>query len=424
MDWLSADARWPLMGLARQALDATDVGDLAAAVRHELARLHDRRTLAPGSRVAVAVGSRRIDRGADIIRTVVETLRDQGLEPYLVPAMGSHGGATAEGQRHTLARLGVTEESVGAPIEASLEVISLGALPDGTPVVMGRTAARADAVLIVNRVKSHTKFFGRIESGLLKMTAIGLGQRQGAAALHAAAVDLGLENVIRAAARLIIDSGRVWGGLGVVENGQGRVALVKSLAAAEIEPEEEKLLARAKAMAPRIPFDQIDLLIVDQIGKDISGIGMDSKVTGRHRDVIGDFDLPPHPRRIYVRDLSPGSGGNALGIGLADACHAQVSSKMDRDVTLTNALTSLSLEKAALPAVFDTDRRAVAACLASTGRAGPDQVRLVHISDTRSLEILHISHALFDEATAAGLELTDGTRPLDFDPAGALSSPF
>ncbi|MBU0514385.1 MAG: DUF362 domain-containing protein, partial [Proteobacteria bacterium] len=155
-----------------------------------------------------------------------------------------------------------------------------------------------------------------------------------------------------------------------------------------------------------------------------SGIGMDSKVIGRHRDVTGDFDLPPHPKRIYVRDLSPGSGGNALGIGLADACHARVAAKMDRDVTLTNALTSLSLEKAALPVVFDTDRRAVAACLASIGRTGPDEVRLVHIRDTRSLEILHVSRALFDEAAAAGLELSGETRPLALDRAGGLRSPF
>ncbi|MBU0515236.1 MAG: DUF362 domain-containing protein, partial [Proteobacteria bacterium] len=274
MDWLATDARWPLMGLARQSLDATGVGDLEAALRGELAILDAQRRLSPGSTVAVAVGSRRIDQGAAIVRTVVQTLREWGLDPFLVPAMGSHGGAFAEGQRKTLARLGITEESVGAPIKASLEVAALGALADGTPVVMGLTAAQADAVLIVNRVKSHTKFFGRIESGLLKMTAIGLGQRQGAARLHAAAVDLGLEDVIRAAARVIIDSGRIWGGLGVVENGQGRVALVKGLAAAEIEPEEEKLLERAKAMAPRIPFDKIDLLIVDRIGKDISGIGM------------------------------------------------------------------------------------------------------------------------------------------------------
>jgi hypothetical protein len=415
---------WPLTVLVQQRLDETSVGDAAAAVARELEGLRARRPLPPGSKVAVAVGSRRLDEGPAIIRAVIQVLGGWGIRPLLVPAMGSHGGATAEGQIETLARLGITPDQAGAPIQAGLDVVRLGTLPGDVPVVMAAAAAAADAILVVNRIKSHTKFFGAIESGILKMAAVGLGQQTGAAALHRAAVDQGLENVIRAAARVIIGAGKIWGGLGVVENGRGQTALIKAMAAAEIEAEEEALLARAKAMAARIPFERLDLLIVDRIGKDISGIGMDSKVTGRHRDVTGDFDLPPRPKRIYVRGLSPGSGGNALGIGLADACHARVEAALDREVTLTNALTSLSLEKAALPAVFSTDAEGLAACLITAGRVDPDQVRLVHIRDTAHLEQMAVSTALAPEAKEAGLETISEPRPLVFDGRGDLVSPW
>ncbi len=417
-------APWPMTVLVRQDLDATSVGDAAAAVRRELEGLRARRPLPPGSSVAVAVGSRRLDEGPAIVRAAVQVLGGWGLRPLLVPAMGSHGGATAEGQLATLARLGITPDQAGAPIQAGLDVVRLGDLPGDVPVVMAAAAARADAVLVVNRIKSHTKFFGAIESGILKMTAVGLGQRTGAAALHRAAVDQGLENVIRAAARVILGTGKIWGGLGVVENGRGRTALIQAMAAAEIETGEEALLARAKAMAARIPFENVDLLIIDRIGKDISGIGMDSKVTGRHRDVTGDFDLPPHPKRIYVRSLSPDSGGNALGIGLADACHARVEAALDREVTLTNALTSLSLEKAALPAVFASDAEGLTACLITAGRVDPDKVRLVHVPDTAHLELMAVSTALAEGAQEAGLETISEPRPLVFDDQGDLVSPW
>lgn len=419
---LAYDAPFPDLLRVRRLIDAPMEPDPAAAVRRELEPLRARMT--PGSSVAVTAGSRGVADLATVVRAAGEWLREAGAEPFVVPAMGSHGGATAEGQLELLAALGVTEQAMGMPLRSSMETVELGTLPDGgPPVYMDKNAAAADAVLVLNRVKPHTDFTADVESGLAKLTAIGLGKQHGAEAIHAhGAAALG--HWIPKAARRVVETGRILGGLGVVENAEERTARV-----AFVPPEgiggqaEARLLAEARDLMGRIPFDQLDVLVVDEMGKDKSGAGLDTNVIGRMmiRD-SAEFDRP-NITNIVVRDLTDVSHGNATGVGLADFIPLRLLEKIDLQAMYINGITAgiAGVQRTQIPMVLPTDRDAVAAAILMCGRADRADARVARIASTMETEELLVSTSLREEAERhPALEVLGPAGPMAFDGAGAL----
>lgn len=407
--------RFPETALVGQSLFKAADLDAFEAVEKALFSIRENLVVRPGQTVAVGVGSRNIDRIGEIVAKTVEFLRDLGLSPFLVPAMGSHGGATPEGQIEVLESLGVKAAGMAVPVRAGMGVRELGRLGPGCPVFFSEDALSADHVVIINRIKPHTKFTLPIESGLLKMLSIGLGKEKGAAALHRAAAGLGF-GIIERAGCLILEKIPLLFGLALLEDGFGKLSGAHPLLPENLVEGEKSLLKEAYALLPRVPFDKLDILVIDRIGKDISGIGMDSNVTGRHRDLTGDFNVSPRPKRIFVRELSEKSGGNANGIGLADFTTSRLVAAIDRKKTYLNALAAISPEKAAVPMHFDTDSEALSACLETCGCDDPQKVRLVRIKDTAHLDILEVSAGLAGEiAQNPSLSLVSDFRPMIFD---------
>lgn len=403
------------MALIRQKLHAEKLEDIPEAVGKALQGLQLASLAEPGESVAVAVGSRGISHISLIVSECVKSLMDSGLKPFIVPAMGSHGGNTPEGERSALARLGITESFVDAPILAAEDVVKIGRLDVGIPILVDRCAAEADHIVVINRVKPHTKFHGPIESGLTKMLTVGLGKGEGAALYHRAAVQHTFD-ILQDAARNILESRSVLFGLAILEDGYRNVSRVSAVRPENWFESERTLLQEARLIMPRIPFDPIDILIIDEIGKDISGIGMDSNVTGRHRDIVGDFFTAPHVKRIFVRDLSPESDGNGNGIGLADVTTRRLVDALDLEKTYTNALTAISLEKAAIPMSFETDRECIEACLNTIGMVGPEEARIIRIKNTAKLDTLSASRALEGDVTSnPNLKILKEWEPMAFD---------
>lgn len=394
------DVPLPVMVPAEVRFPAPEVADLAAAVNEALQTGGILDRVQPHQRVAIAVGSRGVARIPEITRAVVTAVRGAGAEPFVIPAMGSHGGATAEGQRQVLADLGVTEESVGVPIRASMDVVELGRLPQGVPVCMDRHAYEADATILINRIKPHTDFHGPIESGLAKMCTIGLGKVRTAEAVHAYG-PTGLRDLIAPAARIVVERGRVIGGVATIENAYHGVAEVVGLPGQEIaSPVEEALLARAKELMPALPFDRLDVLIVDEMGKNISGTGMDTNIIGR-------MFLPgvPEPERpqisaIVALGLTEATHGNAVGLGFADVITERLLSQIDWHATRVNYLTSgvLGLWRGKLPWVAIDDLAAIRLALRLCGRPDAANARVMRIRDTLSLGHVWISERLLEEA--------------------------
>lgn len=382
-----------------------------------------------GERVAIAVGSRGIAGIADVVRTCVTLVRERGAEPFVVPAMGSHGGATAEGQREVLASLGITEEGVGAPVVASMETVKLGTVEVGEgdllDVYVDTHAARADHVLLANRLKSHTSFSGAVESGLAKQLAIGLGKQRGAQELHR----LGpahLERRIVAAARLLTTELSVLGGLALIEDGRKRLAQVAFLPPADIGGEgEAALLVLAKAQEGRLPFRHLDVLLVDLMGKEISGTGMDTNVLGRR--MVRGMPEPPGVAitNVVVLGVSQASEGNAVGIGLADFTTAAAIADVDLAVTYANALTAgqQGVQRAQLPIVLATDQDAIQAALHTAGLSDPADVRMVRMRNTLRLDELWVTPNLLPECAEEYLPVGNPAgAPLAFGPAGHIDN--
>jgi hypothetical protein len=413
--------RFPKMTLVGQRLYAQKVEDVPSAVREALRGLA-LETWRPGLSVAVGVGSRGISQISLIVHECVRFLKERGLEPFIVPAMGSHGGNTPEGEISVLAGLGITESSMGVPIRPAGDTVEIGRLEIGMPVLMDRNAAEADHTVVINRVKPHTKFHGPIESGLTKMLTIGLGKGQGAALYHRAAIQHSF-TILQDAARHILKNRSVLFGLAILEDGYKDTAKICVVEPQNWFSQERALLENARSMLAHIPFDPIDVLIIDEIGKDISGIGMDSNVTGRHRDLVGDFFTAPQVKRIFVRDLSPGTDGNGNGIGLADMTTQRLVNALDLEKTYTNALTAISPEKAAIPMHFQTDRRCLEACLNTIGMVEPEAARIVRIKNTLRLDKLLVSQALEHEvASNPDLQILRPSEPMAFDHNGNLTA--
>jgi len=308
------------------------------------------------------------------------------------------------------------------PIQASGEVVEISHLDMGIPVLMDRGAADADHIVVINRVKPHTKFHGSIESGLTKMLTVGLGKGQGAALYHRVAVQHSF-TILQKAASEILKNRSILFGLAILEDGYHDIAQISAVEPTDWLDQERLLLEKARSMLARIPFDPVDVLVIDEIGKEISGIGMDSNVTGRHRDLVGDFFTAPHVKRIFVRDLSPGTQGNGNGIGLADVTTQRLVAALDLEKTYTNALTAISPEKAAIPMHFRTDRQCLEACLQTIGLVAPEAARIVRIKNTLALDQLLVSQALESEVTSnADLQILAPLQPMAFDHDGNLEA--
>ena len=404
-----------------------------AAFRIDISNLLDTEFRAKGifakpitGRVAVGVGSRGIANIDSIVIAVIDQLRRAGAQPFIVPAMGSHGGATSKGQIEMLASYGVTAERIGVPVEASMDVKQLGTTPEGVEVYFSAAALTADAIVVINRIKPHTDFQGAIASGLMKMLAIGLGKETGARICHAAASRLGHERVIRSVARVVLNSVPVLCGVAILENQIHETARLVVLLPGEIERREEQLLREASVLMPRLPFDEIDLLIVEEIGKNISGAGMDPNIVGRDvqgysSSLIPRNEIPPVIHRIFVRDLSSATHGNGIGLGLADFVTSRLLKSLDRKATYINALTALTPQTAKIPIWFDSDREAITQALRSLALDDARSARVVRIQDTLSLGELMVSSALVDSLRKRDdIELLGQSREMHFSDGGNL----
>jgi len=404
----------------RQKYQPSPPVDIAASVKTELARLAPK--LKPGMRIAVGTGSRGISNISTIVASAVEFLKASGARPFLIPAMGSHGGATPEGQIEVLASYGITE-ALGAPIAASMDTVQLGRTAEGLDVLFSAEAKNADGIIVINRIKPHTDFQSdSLGSGLLKMLVVGLGKRNGAASYHRGAIQFGFETIIRSMAPVILKSAPIVGGIGIVEDQFHQTARIAFLPADEMVKGEARLFAQAKELMPSLPFDEIDLLIIDRIGKNISGSGMDPNIIGREiHGYSSSFDaqrqLKPSIRRILVRDLTPETHGNAIGIGLADFTTARLMRAMDPQKTFINALTSLSVNSVKMPIYFETDRDVIAQALNTLALGDVSQAKVIRIADTLSLERIQVSDAF---PKRADLEYEGDAKEMRFDSAGNL----
>jgi hypothetical protein len=417
---------FPKMLELRQSFPTSRKLDYASVLREQFTRSGMREKIVPGMRVAVGVGSRGITNLKEIVQTTLGLLIELGARPFLVPAMGSHGGATPEGQANVLADYGITAESMGVPLDASLDVQTVGTALDGRDVVFSSAALKADGVIVINRVKPHTEFRGPLGSGIQKMLAIGLGKQIGANNAHCAAAHLGHVVVIQEFAKVILSAVPILCGIAIVEDQHHQTSEIEVLRPENILRDEVKLLKNAESLLARLPFDEIDLLIVDQIGKEISGTGMDTNVIGR--DPFGysgllssDSDIMPHIFRIFVRDLTQATHGNGICIGLADFTTTRLVKALDLRSTYINALASIGLLAAKIPIQFDTDREAITEALASLASSAPEKLRVVRIVNTLNLDRLLISESCVGSIKGqVGVSLAETARDMEFDQPGNL----
>jgi hypothetical protein len=408
----------PTMYRVRQSFQRTRLEDIPGGVRKTLAAAQ--LPVKRGDTVAVGAGSRGVANIDVIVRATVDWLKGLGARPFVFPAMGSHGGATAEGQRAVLAHYGITESTMGCEVRAGMEVERVGEAL-GLPVWLDRIAAEADWIGVVNRIKPHTDFKGSIESGLFKMMTIGLGKYQGATQYHRANVNYGYETVITAVGREMLAKARIGFGLGIVENGYDETACVEAFNAAELEAGERRLLMDARAWMARLPFSPIDVLVVEEIGKNVSGSGMDTNVIGRPSNPHEPFPADPKILWIVALDLTDESYGNATGIGNADFTTRRLAEKIDWKPTAINTLTACAPNGAKLPLVFESDREAVENALNCIGLTPTERARVIRVRSTLVLGEIECSEALLPEiAKRPDLTVIGEGRPLGFDPAGRI----
>jgi hypothetical protein len=407
--------------LERIAPSVPALGDLEREIHQALAALGLPIERLRGRRIAVSVGSRGIANLREIVRAICNWLKSQGALPFVFPAMGSHGGATPGGQRKILEDYGVTSEQVGVEVRSSMATVQLGRTPEGFEVYLDRNAWEADGVVVFNRVKPHTDFSGRNESGLMKMIAVGMGKEEGARETHCWGWKFGFEHVIRSMSAVTLASGKILAGLAVVENEMHQICTVRAALPNNIVAEEQDLLWLARPLVPRIPFSKFQLLIVDELGKNISGTGMDTKVIGRGVELQPGES--PQISLIYVRDLTAESDGNAVGIGLADLIHERLYEKIDFRKTYLNSRVSLNPVPAKLPMYLSSDQEALDLALGHLGRPGPAEQRVVWIRNTLSLNRMIVSAPLtHDAGKLAGWRLSSQEVRPQFDADGNVAS--
>jgi hypothetical protein len=401
----------------RQNFPDRALPDVSAAVRAQMESADWALAVKPGSRIAVGVGSRGITNIDVITKSVIEFWKSRNVQPFLIPVMGSHGSASAEGQASVLAHYGITEETMGAPVVSSLDVVPIGTTPTGIEVVMDRQAHEADGTMLLSRVKWHTDFDGKLESGIHKMMAIGLGKWAGAKRYHTFALEYGLEEVIRSAGKVMLNTGKMLGGLAILEDAYHSTAEVAAVGAEEMVEREEELLAKVKSWKPNIPVQKVDLLVVDEIGKNFSGAGMDTKIVNRSgRNGPNTWPDVPKISRIIVRDLSPLSYGNAIGIGLADAITDRLFRKVDFEAMYVNSLTASSPAASFTPMHFPSDRLCIEKIAPTCGKIDLSDVTIAWIRNSMDIGELMISEGLIDEvSTNSQIEVISDPIDLKFD---------
>jgi hypothetical protein len=412
----------PRLYLVKQNFPDRRVADIPATVHRELSQAGFGARLAPGSKIAIGVGSRGIANLATIVRAVVDYWKTLGMQPFIFPAMGSHGAATAAGQAAVLHHYHIDEPNMGCPVISELEVVSLGKTDAGLEAFMDRNAYNADGVMLVGRVKWHTDFAGKIESGLFKMMAIGLGKFAGAQRYHTYAYKMGLEQVIRSVGRQVLKSGKILGGLAILEDANHNTAQLTAVPVDVMEQREEQLLALVKSWQGHIPVAAVDILILDEIGKNISGAGMDTKVA--NRSVTGLYNPWPNTpiiERIFVRDLADISYGNGVGLGMADVVHDRLLAKIDWVPTRINSLTASTPAAIRTPIHFPTDRECIECIVPTVGKFDSRDVTFCRIRNTMELKRALLSENLLADIQAnPALEILDGPFPFAFDDDGQL----
>ncbi|PZE19679.1 lactate racemase domain-containing protein [Paenibacillus xerothermodurans] len=386
----------PAMIPVRQVFEALTVDDIEAEVRAELNQQTVKQTIPAGARVAVGVGSRGVANLKTITFAVISQLIEWGARPFIVPAMGSHGGGTGQGQIKVLAEFGITEESMGVRIVSTMDVVQIGALSDGTPVYLDKEAQQADAIVFINRIKPHTSFKGDYESGLLKMMAIGLGRHQGALAVHQHPL-ADMPVVLPKIAEVYFKRAPIAFGLAILENAYDRTARIVAVPGDEMIAAEKELLIQAKQFMPRIIPKTIDLLLVNEMGKNISGSGMDPNITGRAASKAPQKFDAPEIERLVVLGLTPETKGNACGIGVADVTTRRVFEQINLDYTYANVLTSKVLDSAKIPVIMQNDAEAINAALTTCYSIGRSAPRVVWVKNTLELEYILVSQSVLSE---------------------------
>ena len=413
------DVPLPRMARVRQTFDPTRLDDVGAAVRAEMERPDVAGLVKPGQRIAVGCGSRGVANIAETAKTVVESLQRLGAEPFIFPAMGSHGGATALGQTGVLANYGITEAAMGVPVRSTMDTIVIGELDDGTPIHVDRYAHEADGIVLVNRIKPHTNFRADIESGIVKMIGIGMGKHAGATALHFHGMDR-FDVLLPKVAEQVLAKTPFLFGIGLVENAYDETVIVEAMPAALLFERECVLQAEAKDRMGRIFFHDIDLLVIDRMGKDISGAGFDPNITGRNNRGVDGFD-DPVVNKIVVLDLTETTHGNATGLGLADVITRRLFDRIDYGATWANVITSNYLDGGTVPIVMHTAREAVALGAKTALRVESGEARIVRIRDTLTLGTIMVSEPMLEEVRAhPSMEALGPPEPFAFTPDGRL----
>jgi hypothetical protein len=416
---------FPHMIRVKQNFDHTILDNIPEEISAQINKLGLENVVTSGQTVAVACSSRGIANYGTMVKTVISSLKQLGLKPFVVPAMGSHGAATAAGQKRVLDHLNIQEEKIRAPIRSSLEVVNIGETVDKIPVFLDKLAAAADTVVLINRIKKHTEFEHEFESGLLKMMAIGLGKQQGAATYHEAMMTHGYPKVILTVAHQVMQHVNILFGVGIVENGYGQTAVIGICRPEKIEEMEKELFKSAKKYAPSLPFDEADILIIDEMGKDISGTGFDTKVVGRiGLPLLTKDPESPRVKRILVCDLTEGSEGNAVGIGIADIITRRLLDKIDMDALNINTITGVCPEMGKIPLTLKNDHDAIEIAIKSVGLIPRDQLKIMRIKNTSLLREVDVSEGYQKELfRRRDLRILNSKRSMAFDDSGNLD-PF
>lgn len=408
---------FPRMFRVRQHFDRPRVEDIAGTVQSEMKKLDLAANVRPGETVAVTVGSRGIANLAEIVKSIVHSLQAHGAVPFIVPAMGSHGGGTAEGQRKIVEGYGITEEFLGCEIRSSMETVIVAETSYGVPVHFDKHAYEADHVLVCNRIKPHTRFVGDIESGLHKMMLIGLGKHAGAKIYHQAIHNHSFAEIIHAVAEQVLKKCSVIGGVAIVENSYDETGLIEAIPPGQFYERESALCRISKEWLPRLPFSEVDVLVIDQIGKNISGTGLDTNIVGRkyndHEAREGDS---VRVERIFVRSLTDETHGNATGIGMAEFTNQRTIDQVNRKITAVNCITGGHPEGAMLPIAFESDEEVLAAACSTVGLKTAEELRVIQIADTLHLSEVLVSEVYLAEMTnRTDLEVLSEPEVLEFD---------
>ena len=418
-------SKFPKMIRVKQQFNNQRVPDITRQITQQIKDLSSNMPVLPGQTVAVACTSRGLADYPKIVKAIVDNLKGLKLKPFLVPAMGSHGAGTAKGQEQVLLHLGLTQEAVGAKILSSLDVVDLGKTKEGIPVMVDRLAFEADHIVLINRIKKHTDFMGEFESGLMKLMVIGLGKIAGAGIYHQAMMSFGASNVIAAGARNVLSKCNILFGVATIENGYGEVADVGVFLPDEIEQKEKAFFSRSMEISPKLPFDEADIILIDEIGKEISGAGFDTRVVGRIRLPGTPEPSKPSIKRIILSDITKISEGNACGFGLADIITRRLATKVDQAATDTNTIVSMALEMGKTPLVMPNDKEALSLAMRCIGFVPLDQIKIIRIKNTLCLSEVDLSQAytpLIDDRS--NLKIIRQARDMLFDTNGYLTEFF